>query len=201
MGALTLLVVYIVLISGSLAAFAMRYKRCPSDKILVIYGKTTGGRSSRCLHGGAAFVWPMIQAYRFLDLTPIPIDAGIDGAVSRENIRIDISSTFTVGISTEPGIMENAAERLLGLSLDDIQKLAQDIIFGQIRAVIASMPTQEISSDRSKLLGSISSEAEAKLREIGIRLININIKDVTAGKAEEAEKAASPPPPVSRTDE
>jgi flotillin len=97
--------------------------------------------------------------------------------------------------------MENAAERLLGLSLDDIQKLAQDIIFGQIRAVIASMPTQEISSDRSKLLGSISSEAEAKLREIGIRLININIKDVTAGKAEEAEKAASPPPPVSRTDE
>ena len=201
MDGLTLLVVFIVVIFGTLAAFAMRYKRCPSDKILVIYGRTKGGRSSKCIHGGAAFVWPMIQAYQFLDLTPIPIDARIDGAVSRENIRIDISSTFTVGISTEPGIMENAAERLLGLSLDDIQKLAQDIIFGQIRAVIASMPTQEISSDRSKLLGSISSEAEAKLREIGIRLININIKDVTAGKAEEAEKAASPPPPVSRTDE
>ena len=191
-------VVFLLVIFGTLAAFAMRYKRCPSDKILVIYGKIAPGpesRSSMCLHGGAAFIWPMIQGYQFLDLTPIPIDARIDGAVSQENIRIDISSTVTVGIATEPGIMENAAERLLGLSLDDIQQLAQDIIFGQMRAVIASMPTPEISSDRSRLLGSISSAVEAKLREIGIRLININIQDVTAGKAEEAEKASSPPPP------
>ena len=188
-------VVFLLVIFGTLAAFAMRYKRCPSDKILVIYGRTAGGLSSKCLHGGAAFIWPMIQGYQFLDLTPIPIDVRIDGAVSQENIRIDISSTVTVGISTESGIMENAAERLVGLSLDDIQQLAQDIIFGQMSAVIASMPTQEISSDRSRLLGSISSAVEAKLREIGIRLININIQDVTTGRAEDAEKASSPPPP------
>ncbi len=194
-------IVMLLVISGTLAAFAMRYKRCPSDRILVIYGNTAGGRSCRCLHGGAAFIWPMIQAYRFLDLTPIPIDARIDGAVSRENIRIDISSTVTVGISTEAGIMENAAERLLGLSLNDIQQLAQDLTFGQIRAVIASMPTQEIRSDRSKLLENISNGVEVELRKVGIRLINVNIQDVTAGKAEEAEKAASPPPPVSGADE
>ena len=174
-----LLIVFVLVIFGTLAAFAMRYKRCPSDKILVIYGKTTGGRSSRCIHGGAAFVWPLIQAYQFLDLTPIPIDIKLEGALSQQNIRINTPSTFTVGIATEAGIMENAAERLLGLSLNDIQQLAQDIIFGQMRVVIATMPIEEINADRDKLIENISNGVEVELRKVGIRLINVNIQDVT----------------------
>ncbi len=172
-------VVLLLVMFGTLAAFAMRYKRCPSDKILVIYGKTTGGRSSRCIHGGAAFVWPMIQAYQFLDLTPIPIDIKLEGALSQQNIRINTPSTFTVGIATEKGLMENAAERLLGLSLNDIQSLAQDIIFGQMRVVIATMPIEEINADRDKLIENISNGVEVELRKVGIRLINVNIQDVT----------------------
>ena len=178
-GLLSTTVVFLLVIFGTLAAFAMRYKRCPSDKILVIYGKTSGGRSSRCIHGGAAFVWPMIQAYQFLDLTPIPIDIKLEGALSQQNIRINTPSTFTVGIATEKGLMENAAERLLGLSLNDIQSLAQDIIFGQMRVVIATMPIEEINADRDKLIENISNGVEVELRKVGIRLINVNIQDVT----------------------
>ncbi|MCS5626424.1 MAG: flotillin family protein, partial [Planctomycetes bacterium] len=178
-GLLSTTVVFLLVIFGTLAAFAMRYKRCPSDKILVIYGKTTGGRSSRCIHGGAAFVWPMIQAYQFLDLTPIPIDIKLEGALSQQNIRINTPSTFTVGIATEKGVMENAAERLLGLTLNDIQQLAQDIIFGQMRVVIATMPIEEINADRDKLIENISNGVEVELRKVGIRLINVNIQDVT----------------------
>ena len=174
-----LLIVFVLVIFGTLAAFAMRYKRCPSDKILVIYGKTSGGRSSRCIHGGAAFVWPLIQSYQFLDLTPIPIDIKLEGALSQQNIRINTPSTFTVGIATEGGVMENAAERLLGLSLNDIQQLAQDIIFGQMRVVIATMPIEEINADRDKLIENISNGVEVELRKVGIRLINVNIQDVT----------------------
>jgi len=178
-GLLSTTVVFLLVIFGTLAAFAMRFKRCPSDKILVIYGKTSGGRSSRCIHGGAAFVWPMIQAYQFLDLTPIPIDIRLEGALSKQNIRINTPSTFTVGIATEKGVMENAAERLLGLTLNDIQQLAQDIIFGQMRVVIATMPIEEINADRDKLIENISNGVEVELRKVGIRLINVNIQDVT----------------------
>ena len=174
-----LIIVFVLVIFGTLAAFAMRYKRCPSDKILVIYGNTKGSRSSRCIHGGAAFVWPLIQAYQFLDLTPIPIDIKLEGALSQQNIRINTPSTFTVGITTEGGVMENAAERLLGLSLNDIQQLAQDIIFGQMRVVIATMPIEEINADRDKLIENISNGVEVELRKVGIRLINVNIQDVT----------------------
>jgi flotillin len=164
---------------GALIFIASRYRRCPSDRILVVYGKVGGQKSARCSHGGAAFVWPVIQDYAYLSLTPIPIDIQLRGALSQQNIRVNTPSTFTVGISTEPGVMENAAERLLGLSLGQIQELAKDIIFGQMRVVIATMPIEEINADRDKLISNIANGVEVELRKVGLRLINVNVQDIT----------------------
>ena len=168
-----------LIILATLVAFAKRYKKCPSDRILVVYGKVASGRSAHCLHGGAAFIWPIIQDYQFLDLTPVPIEINLQGALSKQNIRVNTPSTFTVGISTEPGVMENAAERLLGLELTEIKELAKDIIFGQMRVVIATMNIEEINSDRDKLIANIAEGVEVELKKVGLRLINVNIQDVT----------------------
>ena len=160
-----------------------RYKRCSSDKILVVYGKLGrdaqgNERSSRCIHGGATFIWPVIQSYEFLDLTPISINVDLRNALSKQNIRIDVPSSFTVGISVEPGIMQNAAERLLGLSMQEVQRLSNDIILGQLRLVIATMTIEEINTDRDKFLEEVSSNVETELKKIGLRLINVNITDI-----------------------
>ena len=133
-----------------------RYKRCPSDRILVVYGKVGGGQSAKCIHGGAAFILPVIQDYEFLDLTPISIEVNLVNALSKQNIRVNVPSRFTIGVSTEPGVMQNAAERLLGLGLTEIQELAKEIIFGQLRLVVASMDIEEINADRDKFLANIS---------------------------------------------
>lgn len=167
----------------SFAAILSRYKRCPSDKILVVYGKTgknkAGGVSSaRCIHGGAAFIWPVFQSYAFLDLTPISIECNLTNALSKQNIRVDVPCRFTVGISTEPESMTNAAERLLGQRLENIQDLAKDILFGQLRLVIATMDIEEINSDRDKFLANVSANVEAELRKIGLKLINVNVTDL-----------------------
>ena len=164
---------------GMLVFFFSRYQKCPSDRILVVYGKTTGGVSSRCLHGGAAFIWPVIQAFEYLDLTPIPIDIPLEGALTKQNIRINTPSTFTVGISTDPSVMSNAAERLLGLQLTQVRDLARDIIFGQMRVVIATMDIEAINADRDQLIERISDGVEGELRKVGLRLINVNIQDIT----------------------
>ena len=102
-GIVLTVVAVVVLALLILVIVATRYKKCPSDKVMVIYGavgKTKEGtaRSSRCIHGGAAFVWPFVQAYSFLDLTPISINVDLKNALSRQNIRIDVPSRFTVGI-------------------------------------------------------------------------------------------------------
>ena len=175
--------VVLILMSFVLWLFS-RYKRCPSDKIMVIYGrigKNKDGttRSSKCIHGGAQFVWPVIQSYSYLDLTPISIQVDLKNALSRQNIRIDVPSRFTVGISTEPGVMQNAAERLLGLQLSEIQELSKDIIFGQLRLIIATMDIEEINTDRDKFLAAVSSNVETELKKIGLRLINVNVTDIS----------------------
>jgi flotillin len=167
------LFVFIILIT-----FIRRYKRCPSDRILVIYGRVGTGNSAKCIHGGAAFIWPVIQDYQFLDLTPISIEVNLINALSKQNIRVNVPSRFTIGISTEPGVMQNAAERLLGQGLKEIQELAMEIIFGQLRLVVASMDIEEINSDRDKFLTNISNSVESELKKVGLKLINVNITDI-----------------------
>ncbi len=170
---IAILFVFILLI-----AMVKRYKRCPSDRILVVYGKVGGGESAKCIHGGAAFIFPVIQDYQFLDLTPISIEVNLVNALSKQNIRVNVPSRFTIGVSTEPGIMQNAAERLLGLDQDSIQDLAQEIIFGQLRLVVASMDIEEINNDRDKFLTNISQSVETELKKVGLKLINVNITDI-----------------------
>ncbi|MDP6860688.1 MAG: SPFH domain-containing protein [Verrucomicrobiales bacterium] len=176
---LILTVSIVVIALGMVIFFFSRYQKCPSDRILVIYGKTTGGQSSKCLHGGAAFVWPVIQAFDYLDLTPMQIEIPLDGALSKQNIRVNTPSSFTVGISTDPGVMSNAAERLLGQPLSAIETLASDIIFGQMRVVIATMDIEAINADRDQLIERITQGVEGELTKVGLKLINVNIKDIT----------------------
>ena len=164
-----IIAIAVVVLIVTLAAILNRYKRCPSDKILVIYGKTRrnkngGSSSAKCIHGGAAFIWPVFQSYSFLDLTPISIECNLTNALSKQNIRVDVPCRFTVGISTEPENMTNAAERLLGLTIENIQNIATDILFGQLRLVIATMDIEEINSDRDKFLANVST--------------NVNVTDI-----------------------
>ena len=203
---LTFFLLFISALGIGLYFFFSRYQKCPSDRILVVYGTTSGGQSSKCMHGGATFIWPVIQAFEYLDLTPIPIDIPLEGALDKEGNRVNAPSTFTVGISTDPSIMSNAAERLLGLQLKQIRDLAKDIIFGQMRLVIASLDMETINSDRDLLINKISDYVQNELSKVGLRLINVNIKDITdnsgyltalgkwisAGKPEVTEDLSSP---------
>ncbi len=182
-GTIILIIVAALLLFTTFIAVLARYKKCPSDRVMVIYGKVGrghdgGSRSAKCIHGGAAFIWPLFQDYAFLSLTPMSITVDLTNALSKQNIRIDVPSRFTVGISTETGIMQNAAERLLGLGLKEIEELAKDIIFGQLRLVVATMDIEEINTDRDLFLEAVSSNVETELKKIGLRLINVNVTDI-----------------------
>lgn len=177
MSTLILIVVFAVVVFVTISALVSRYKRCPSDKILVVYGRT-GGSSAKCIHGGGAFIWPVIQDFAFLDLKPLSIEANLTNALSRQNIRVDVPCRFTIAISTESDSMNAAAERLLGLTSEQIQELAKDILFGQLRLVIATMTIEEINSDRDKFLDNISKNVDSELKKIGLKLINVNVTDI-----------------------
>lgn len=155
------------------------YRRCPSNKILVVYGKVGKQRSVRCYHGGGAIIWPLIQDSDYMDLTPKTIHIPLKGALSLQNIRINVPSTFTVAIGTRLEIMNNAAIRLLGLDLKEIELMAAEIIVGQLRVTVASLTIEEINQDRERFLEAIRNNIEPELQKIGLTLINVNITDIT----------------------
>ncbi len=168
-----------VLLLFTLAFIATRYRRCPSNEILVVYGKGVGESTAKCVHGGGTFVWPLIQDYAYLQLEPLTVDIELNGALSLKNIRVNVPSTFTIGVSTVPQIMANAAERLLGLDNRGITSQASDIILGQMRLVIATLSIEEINQDREKFLDLVNKNVGFELNKIGLDVINVNIRDIT----------------------
>ena len=171
-------VLAIVLVVAIIAA-ASRIKTCPSDQVLVKYGQVGGDRMAKAIHGGTTFVWPVVQGFRFLDLTPMTVDIDLRGALSKQNIRVNVPSRFTFGIGTVEELMNNAAERLLSLDNPQIEDTAKDIIYGQLRATIAMMDIEEINGDREKFESRVLENIESELMKIGLRLINVNISDIT----------------------
>jgi len=168
-----------IIVFSMLILLVRQFKRCPSNRVLVIYGRTGKGRTSKTVHGGAAFVIPLLQDYAYLSLEPIQIEIPLRGALSFENIRVNVPSVFTVAISTESAVMQQAAVRLLGLTVSEIRKQAEEIIFGILRQVIASMGIEEINRDRDTFLEKIQTHLEPELNKIGLVLINVNITDIT----------------------
>lgn len=170
---------FALIVLFGVAFIATRYKRCPSNRILVVYGRVGGARAAKCFHGGGAFVLPLVQDFAYLSLDPLVIEIPLEGALSLNNIRVNVPSTFTVGISTDPVLMNNAAERLLSLNDRAIREQAQDIILGQLRLVIATLSIEEINKDREKFMALINENVTQEINKVGLELINVNIRDIT----------------------
>lgn len=174
---LVLVVILALIVIGLSLTLVGRYRRCPSNRILVIYGKTGKG-AAKTIHGGAAFVWPLLQDYAYLDLEPFVVPIDLTNALSRENIRVSVPTTITAAISTEPELMQNAAVRLLGLTQEQIKDQVQDIILGQMRAVIATLGIEEINRDRQAFMSKVNEAVSSELEKIGVIAINVNIRDI-----------------------
>ncbi len=84
---IAILVLFIILTASWLFS---RYRMCPPDKILIVFGKVGTGQPAKCYHGGSTFVLPVLQSYSYLDLNPINIDVPLQGALSSQNIRVDV---------------------------------------------------------------------------------------------------------------
>ena len=158
---------------------ASRWKRCPPNRVLVIWKQGDKSSSLKCVHTGGQFVWPVVQDFSYMQLEPLVIEIPLEGALSLNNIRVNVPSTFTVGIATDPVLMNNAAERLLMLNQQQIREQAQDIILGQLRLVIATLSIEEINKDREKFMGLINENVTQEINKIGLELINVNVRDIT----------------------
>lgn len=157
------------------------YKVCSADQILVKTGKLFGakeGEVAQVFHGGATFVIPFIQQYATLSVSPFTVDVNLQKALTKENIRVNLPSNFTLRISVDPAIMPNAARSLISLDDEAISAQAYEIIVGQFRAVVANMTINQINQDREQFLNLVEQNVNTELNKIGIEIVNVNITDI-----------------------
>lgn len=172
------IIAFILVIMSAVIMMVSRYKRCPSDMILVVTGRTGNGEPFRCIHGGGVLIWPMIQDYRFISLAPYTVPVSIQNVPTKNGECVDLTGSFTVGVSTRPDLMKIAAERLLSLTGHEIESLAEEIYLTHLRKAIASMNIERITQDISGMLEEIRRNVDPELNKIGLYLINVNITDI-----------------------
>jgi flotillin len=173
-------VLFLLLVMGSIVAlFVAQYKVCDPNEILVISGRSGVDGAARTINGGGAFVIPVIQRWSRLSLIPMKVDIRLTDALSLENVRVRVPSVVTVAIGNTPELQQNAAIRLLGLEAKQINEQASEIIFGQMRAVIAQMKIEDINRDREAFQNHIQNAVATELKKIGLVIINVNILDIS----------------------
>ena len=162
----------LMLSASFLVVFTKCYKRCPSNRVLVIFGKIGRKGGARCLHGGAAFVFPLIQDCGFLHLEPRRITISARPLMKSGSAEFRVPQIFNVAIGLTEELMDNAALRLLGLSEQDISRQAEDIVTSELDRLIDSVRSGGVETNPEQFHQELETSLEPKLNELGLTLIN-----------------------------
>jgi flotillin len=173
-----LFVVMIVLVTvfvvgtAMLAFFVRQYRRCPPNRILVVYGKAGVGEPAVCIHGGARLVVPLVQHYGWLRLEPMRIKVSRQTTASGKTIADPLPRVFSVAIGTTAELMQTAAVRLLGLTDGEITRQVEDIIVTRLDILIDAIEHGQVETGTDEFYQRLETSISAELEKLGLVLIN-----------------------------
>jgi flotillin len=172
--ALAVAVIFIGFLLVSYILLLMKqYKRCPPNRLLVIYGQTGSGGGPRLIHGGAAFVVPLLQSYAYLSLEPIDVELSLSSQSGTKHLGFPLPQKFTVAISTVSELAQTAAVRLLGLTVTEIRSRAEEVIGSALRRNIAAAGRTESEIDQDAFYAKLESEIGSGLKPLGLELVSL----------------------------
>jgi len=154
-----------------------RIKRCPASKVLVISGKTPTG-DPQCVTSGMAFVWPLIQQFDYLDLAPMTLQADVAVDLPDDEIRLRVATSVVVAVSSQPGLVELAAQRVLGMGQGEIQALAREIVDGTLRTFLRVQPIERVRGGSQEFCADASLSVATEINKIGLELISLSFGDI-----------------------
>ena len=134
----------------------------------------------RSISGGRTFRVPIIETVQHMNLETIPIDVMVSNAFSKGNIPLNVEAIANVKIASQPEwVFNNAVERLLGKTDEEIQALAQDTLTGNLRGVLATLTPEAVNEDRLGFAKALSEDAGEDLASLGFHLDVLKIQNVS----------------------
>jgi flotillin len=165
--------------------YAARYKKVPPNTAMVVFGKRQVGtrKGYRVISGGAKFIVPIVESYAFLPLNVRTLNLDLKNVhidVENNRSRINMKCVAQVKITSDPRILDLAAEQLLHKKDSEINEIAMKTIEGHLRGICASMRFEEIEIDRDAVAAKIQNFADKDLKNMGIEIRAMMIKDLKA---------------------
>ncbi len=140
-------------------------------------GEEVGYRS---VSGGRAFRMPIIETVQYTSLETFPIEISVSNAFSKGNIPLNIEAIANVKIASEPEtVFNNAVERILGKTEDEIRTLAKDTLMGNLRGVLATLTPEAVNEDRLGFASALAEDAGEDLASLGFHLDVLKIQNVS----------------------
>jgi flotillin len=161
----------VIIVPPNMAAAITGRMRALADGSAVGYRTVTGGRTLRI---------PILERVQWLTLGTIPLDINVTDAYSKGNIPLAVQAIANVKIASSPeSVFNNAVERLLGKSQEEIERLARETLTGNLRGVLAKLTPEEVNEDRLGFAAHLSEEADHDLKKLGLQLDVLKIQHVS----------------------
>ena len=176
------LVIAVILLISAIKALMVIV---PPNRAAVITGKTrllTDGEQVgyRSVIGGRTIKWPIVETVQYMNLETFPIEISVSNAFSKGNIPLNVEAIANVKIASDPeAVFNNAVERLLGKTEDEIQSLAKDTLMGNLRGVLATLTPEEVNEDRLGFAKALAADAGEDLSALGYHLDVLKIQNVS----------------------
>ncbi len=157
---------------------------CAPDEVVVIEGRSSKApdgtaRDYTVLDAGRAVRIPVIENVRRIGLMTMIVDMNIQNAFSKGNIPLSIHAIANVKICRKEGIIDNALERFLGRSQEEVRQVAKETIEGAVRGVLARLTPEQVNEERATFTNVLAHDVEDDLNQLGLTIDTLNIQSVT----------------------
>ena len=168
-------IVIIPVIAAALILFlALGYLKAPPDTAFIISG--LGKR--RILIGKAGWRFPFLERVDKLSLQVMSVDVKTSEAVpTNEFINVMVDGVANVKVSSDPKLLERAAEALLNMKPAQMIAMITQVLEGNMREIVGSVGLKEMVQDRQGVAKKVAENVIPDMEKLGIELVNFNIQN------------------------
>ncbi len=154
---------------------ALGYLKAPPDTAYIISGL---GTKKRILIGKAGFRIPFFERVDRLSLSVMQVDVKTSEAVpTNEFINVNVDGVANIKISSNPELLELAAQALLGKTRQELVTLVTQVLEGNMREIVGSVGLKEMVQDRQGVAKKITENVVPDMEKLGIEVVNFNIQN------------------------
>ena len=173
--------VFVLLFMGTAAVLVAKNLTyvCGPNEVLIFTGRGGKSKGYRVIRGARGYRIPLIETVDRLDLSNMIIEVSVSNAYAKGGIPLSVSGVANVKIDSKSPSLDNAIERFINKSREEIIKIAKETLEGNLRGVLSQLTPEQVNEDKITFAEKLLHEADVDLSKLGLELDTLKIQNVT----------------------